>query len=198
MNIDDVKTPYELLEYMDKNFNYGYLGIDRVHVYTEDDFDLEWYDKYVLSNYNDILKNNIGNCYDMTEFERTWLERHGYEVKTFYEMVKLPYENEYETHSYLAYKDNDKYYYFEYSDFNNRGIYEYDSIDSIIKDNYKRYLNNLKNSDIKDDEIDCIEIHEFDKPKEHIGAEEYIDYCLNSKLIDKNVYMDLNNLNKVL
>jgi hypothetical protein len=182
-DINKVKTPKELLEFMDKNFDYGYLGIDRVHHYDEPDFDELWYDNYVLSNYNDVLRTKTGNCYDMTEFERTWFTNHGYEVRTFYEIVALDYENEYETHAYLVYKDNDKYYYFEYSDFNNRGIYEYDDLGSIIKDNYSKYIDNLKKSNIKPNELDCIKIYEFDKPKEHIDAYLYIKHVTNSHLI---------------
>ena len=37
----------------------------------------------------------------------------GYEVNTFYEMVVLDYNNNYPTHSFLTYKDNNKYYHKE-------------------------------------------------------------------------------------
>lgn len=181
MKLEDVESPQELLDYMDSHFEYGYLGIDKLHRLDDPDFDSEWYDKYVLSNYNDVVKNNLGNCYDMTEFERTWFEDHDYEVTTIYEIVALDYENDYETHSYLIYKDGGKYYYFEFSDFDHRGIHKYDDMASIIKDNYSRYLNNLMKKGITEEEIDNIRIFSFEKPKEHIDAHDYIKHVTNGK-----------------
>lgn len=47
----------------------------------------------------------VGNCYDVAELLRSCLES-TYKVETF---ITLPYRNNYPTHSYLVYIDNNSY-----------------------------------------------------------------------------------------
>ena len=100
-------------------------------------------------------------------------------------MVKLDYDNEYPSHAFLIYKDNDCWYWFENADFNNRGIHKFDSLDELLEYQYNKYLEYLKEFNITNDEIKKIIITEFDKPKEHISAEEYLNHVINSKPVYK-------------
>lgn len=54
----------------------------------------------------------------------------------------------------------------------------------------KKYIEFLKKFNITNDELKKIIITEFDKPKKHISAKEYLDHVINSKLIlfNKNIY----------
>ena len=184
--MNEIKTPEELLNFMSNNINYGYLGKNgRVYHYDDPDFNDDWEDEYILENKNDILNNLHGNCFDQVEFERDWFLSKEYEIKTLYEMVKLDYDNIYPTHSFLVYKDNDCWYWFENSDFNNRGIHKFNSFDELLKYQYNKYIEFLKTFNITDEEIEKIIITEFDKPKEHISAEEYLNHVINSKQINK-------------
>ena len=182
--MNTIRTPEELLNFMSYNINYGYLGKNgRVYHYDDSDFNDDWFDEYVLENSNDLSKNLYGNCWDQVEFERDWFLKNGYEVKTIYEMVNLDYDNDYPSHSFLIYKDNDEWCWFENADFNNRGIHRYNSYDELLSDQYKKYLEFLKTFNIKDDEIEKIIVTDFDKPKEHISASEYLNHVIDSKLI---------------
>lgn len=182
--MDSIKTPEELLEFMSNNINYGYLGKNgRVYHYDDSDFDLDWHEQYILENSNDLINNLYGNCWDQVEFERDWFLKNGYEIKTIYEMVKLDYDNNYPSHSFLIYKDNDYWCWFENSDFNNRGIHKFNTLDELLKYQYDMYVGFLKTFNITDDEIDKIIITEFDRPNEHINAEEYLDHVINSQQI---------------
>ena len=63
-----IKTPEELLEFMDNNINYGYLGKNnKVYYFGDVDFDKDWYHEYILESKDDILRTGIGNCFDQTE-----------------------------------------------------------------------------------------------------------------------------------
>ena len=182
----EIKSPKELLDFMNKNIDYGYLSKSgKVYHSGDKDFDLNWYNEYILETKEDILNNSCGTCFDQVEFEREWFLKHNYEIKTFYQMVVLDYENSYPTHSFLAFKDNNKWYWFENSFKENRGIYEFNSIDELIEFEYNKYLELLKKYNISDEEINKIIITEFDKPKERISAKEYIDHALNSKKIER-------------
>ena len=182
--MNTIRTPEELLNFMSYNINYGYLGKNgRVYHYDDPDFNDDWFDEYILENSDDLAKNLYGNCWDQVEFERDWFLKNGYEVKTIYEMVNLDYDNDYPSHSFLIYKDNDEWCWFENADFNNRGIHRYNSYDELLSDQYKKYLEFLKTFNIKDDEIEKIIVTDFDKPKEHISASEYLNHVIDSKLI---------------
>ena len=176
MEYKDINTPQDLLSFMDKSINYGYLGKDnKIHNHYDKDFNDVWYDEYILENTSDLLKTRVGNCYDQVEFERDWFINHGYTIKTYYEIVALEYENDYPTHSFLVYFD-DKWNWFENSDFNNRGIHTFNTLDELLEFQKKKYLELLETFNIKEEEKENIIIKEFKKPKEHIKAKEYIEF----------------------
>ena len=185
--MNNIKTPEALLDFMSKNINYGYLGKNgRVYHYDNIDFNEEWEQLYILESPSDVLKNLYGNCWDQVEFEREWFLKEGYQIKTIYEMVKLDYDNDYPTHTFLIYKDNEYWCWFENADFNNRGIRKFITIDELLNYQYKKYLDFLKTFNITSEEIEKIIMTEFDKPKEHINVKEYLEHVINSKEIKFN------------
>ena len=185
--MNNIKTPEALLDFMSKNINYGYLGKNgRVYHYDDIDFNEEWEQLYILESPSDVLKNLYGNCWDQVEFEREWFLKEGYQIKTIYEMVKLDYDNDYPTHTFLIYKDNEYWCWFENADFNNRGIRKFITIDEVLNYQYKKYLDFLKTFNITSEEIEKIIMTEFDKPKEHINVKEYLEHVINSKEIKFN------------
>ena len=182
--MDDIKNPEELLNFMSNKINYGYLGKNgKIYHYDDDNFNLDWYEQYILENKDDILENLYGNCWDQVELERGWFLKKGYEIKTFFEMVKLDYENEYPTHSFLVYKDNDYWYWFENSDFNEKGIHKFNTLEELLKYQYKKYVEFLITLNITNEEIGKIIVTDFEKPKEHISAKEYLNHVIGSKKI---------------
>ncbi len=191
MKYQDINDPQELLDYMKNNFSYGYLDKSgMIHNYDDYDFNDDWYDLYRLENTEDVNISKVGNCFDMTEFEREWFVNHGYEVFTFFEMVNLEYENDFPTHSFLIYRDNNKYYHFEFSDYDNFGIHEYDTLEDALNTQFKTYLDLLDKYGIKEEEKDSIHLYEFDKPKERISAKEYLEHT-TMKCVDN--YLNLVN-----
>lgn len=181
MKYEEIKTPEELLEWM-KNITYGYQGKTKLHTYDEKDFNEVWFEEYILEEPLELIKTKIGNCWDQTELERYWFETHNYKVKTIYEMVNLPYENPYPTHSFLIYQDKDNNWnWFENSDFNNRGIHTKKTEKELIEYQLNKYKNYLKEFNITDEEMKNIIIKKFTKPNIHSTAEEYINHVLNSK-----------------
>ena len=178
-------NPQELLDFMSSNINYGYLGKNgKVYRFGDKDFDKDWENQYILQNEQELLENLCGNCFDQVEFERKWFLENNYEFKTIFEMVLLNYKNVYPTHSFLIFKDKNKWCWFENADYDNRGIHKFDRVDELLKYQYSKYLELLKKYSIKDEEIDKIVITEFDIPKEHSSSKEYLEHVLNSKRID--------------
>ena len=174
------KLPSEFLDYMNKNIEYGYLGKnDKLYKYGDINFDVDWYDNYVLQSPNQLLTNKCGNCFDQVELERFWFLKNKYEVKTFFEMVNLNYENNYPTHTFLIYKENKKWNLFENADSDNKGIYTFDNVEELLDFQLNNYIKTLKKYNIKDEEIKKIVLKEFDNIKYNISAKEYIETLLS-------------------
>ncbi len=179
MILNDIKTPDELYKYMDENIEYGYLGKDG-NIYKADnpEFDDKWFDYYLLESPEEVIKNKIGICWDQVELERKWFEKNKFEYKTYFEIVDVNYENNYSTHTFLIYKDNNKWHYFENADYDNRGIYSFDSIEELLDFQKEKYIIHLKEENIKDEEIDRIKRVLYQKPTSHISAREFIEFVL--------------------
>ena len=183
--MEKINTPNELLEFMSARINYGYLGKNgRVYHYDDKDFNSDWYEQYILETDEELLNNLYGNCWDQVEFERSWFLKNKYEIKTIFEMVVLDYDNNYPTHSFLAYKDkNNCWCWFENSDFNNRGIHRFNTYNELLKYQYKKYVSYLRTFNITEKELENIILTEFSKPKEHSSASEYLNHVIDSKKI---------------
>lgn len=128
-----------------------------------------------------LMKVKYGHCWDQVELERYWFSNNGYKFKTFYIWFELPYDNSYSTHTYLVFENNQKYYYFEHSDYNNRGIYEFDSYEDAINYQKEKHIEANKERNSIDDEIlKHLHIYEYDKPKYGCTMSEFIDYILEN------------------
>ena len=156
---------------------YGYLDKDNIIHKGNDD---EWFSKYKLQSKEEILTNMIGNCYDVTELLRSYLENN-YKVETFFMMITLPYKNNYPTHSYLVYIDNNTYNLVENKFGLNEGIHTFKTRKEVIEYQASSYLKLLRDIyDLKEDEEKYFVIASFDKPKSGISASSYIDNALSS------------------
>ena len=135
----------------------------------------------MLENEKDILETNVGTCFDMTELERVFLERNGYKVYTYFEMICLDYDNPYPMHSFLVYEDDGKFCHFEFSDFKNRGIHKYNNMIELLDDQTKKYMKMQEDYDIKEEEKEKLVLKKKRKIKNHASEEEYLNHVLNGR-----------------
>ena len=63
-----------------------------------------------------------------------WFIEHGYEIKTFFIWFDIDVENDLPSHTFLLYKNGDKWNWFENAFELRRGIREYTSIEDAIED----------------------------------------------------------------
>ena len=125
MEFERIKTPKEFLEYMNNNITYGFIGKNgkKYQNFSSE----EWFEEGIVQNGEEVLKSKIGTCYDQVELERLWFGNHHFEVKTIFIWFEVDYENDYPTHTFLVYKNNHKWYWFEHAFEPYRGIHEFDS-----------------------------------------------------------------------
>lgn len=200
---ENVRSPEELLEFMEEYIKYGFVGIDnKLYDNWESDvsgeFQIACQTKYGLCDAEKILKYGYGVCWDQVELERDWFFKNGYEFKTIYIWFLFENENNYLTHTYLVYKEKDsnKYCYFEHSDSNNIGIHKFNTYKEAIEYQKNRHIefNASVGNLINDDVLKHLVIYEFDCPEFGCSMNKYIDNILESKIIYKdNRYIDLCN-----
>ena len=146
MKYEEVKTPEELLLYMDKNINFGFVDEDGI-IYDSTDnkkLQLGYLNKWRLSSPKRLIEVKYGNCYDQVELERDWFCKHGYDCRTFYICFVGPYDGCYSNHAFLVFENSGKYYSFEHSAFNDKGINEFSTFERAVEFQKLSYIKRNK------------------------------------------------------
>lgn len=179
---EEITTPEELLNYMD-NIQYGFTDEEGKNYQAEnrEDFNKNVFEKWHLSSPERLRNVGHGHCFDQVELERDWFTKHGYQIKTYYMMFVLPYENPFSTHTFLIYEKEGKQYYFEHADASNRGIYEFNSLEEAFAFARQHHIEqNQRKRKMTEEEIESLKIYEYAKPKEKSTIREFIDTILDT------------------
>ncbi len=166
-------TEFEILDFM-KNIKYGWVDKENNKYYEIND---SISNLYVLQSPDEVLKNKIGICWDQVELERYYFR--GYDFKTYFIVY---YDNKkYPSHTFMIFKKNDKYYWFESSMKNCRGIHEYNSEKEMLFAGRDKFIKIFLN-DVYDPMNLCL--YEYSKPKYHISPYEFYKHCEKGRQID--------------
>lgn len=175
MKYEDINTPEELLKYMD-NITYGFIS-NEGKIYTEpdsDEYKKNWYIKGIVQDGEGVINSHIGTCYDQVELERKWFDEHFYSYKTYFIWYEHDTDKSLPTHTFLVYKKDNKYYWFEHSFKSNKGIHEFYNLNDLFNTVYEeqnKYMGDNKYNN-------CIRRIEYTKPNKNISIEEYLDHIL--------------------
>ena len=175
LNIWQFYNEFEIMNLM-KNIEYGWIDKNKTkHTIIDETYS----DNYILQSPKEVIKNQIGVCWDQVELERYYFKGNDYNIKTYfivhYDNNKCP------THTFLTFEKNNKYYWFEHAWEKFRGIHEYNTQKELlidIKDKFIKY--ELNNNYIKENII----LREYKKPKYHITVQEFYKHCENGTYID--------------
>lgn len=182
MKYENVNSPNELMSFMN-SIEYGFVDSagNKYGSWNEDEFEKNVQTKWHLSSPERLIEVGYGHCFDQVELERDWFSKHNYNYKTFYIMFLFDHPNDYSTHTFLVYEDNNKWYLFEHSDFYDRGIHEFNSLkDALI---YKMNLHieyNKKYNQVGEEEINHLRVFEYDKPISNLSFNDFIDFILDN------------------
>jgi len=180
-DFDKLKTPSDLLKYMD-NIKYGFVSKNgRKYFDQNEEWGRDWYGKCIVQSAEGLLKTNRGTCWDQVELERKWFQEHDYQFKTIFSWFETSEPNNYPTHTFLAFKENYKWYWFEHSFGIHKGIHKYKSLDELIKNVKSKQLESAINSGIataKDKKL--LKSYEYKKPKANLGVKDYLNHVLKA------------------
>ena len=154
MELNDIKTPNDVYQFMCDNIEYGWIDINgNKHLKTMKEFRK----LYRTMSIDEILKYKIGTCIDQVALMHYLLNRINVENKMYCCRIYEPddfgnLEEEEHMHCFVLYCENGKVYHIEHPNFDNKGIFEYDSekeaIDTIV--NYYIKLRGGKDSPTKE------------------------------------------------
>ena len=173
-----IKTCDDLLSYLSKNLNYGFVANKIIHKDTDNDFSQKMNKLYQIRLGEDLIKTGYGVCWDFCELERLFFEEKNIPHRCFFIKSNLK-NNLGPTHSFLIYKEKKNYYWFEFSWQKYKGIHQYLSIKEAINDILKKFIQYYNNLEIQN-----IDIYLIPKITKRLHSSEYIKLCLSSKKIN--------------
>ena len=148
--------------------------------YNPKKWDEEFYDFYYLLTPEELLLKKCGVCWDQVELERYLFDKENINNRTYfictYDGENLP------SHTFLTFQHNNKYFWFEHSWNDYKGIHEYNSLKELLLDVKEKFINN-NSSDINNE---YTFVYEYEKPKKHIGCQEFYNFIETQKLIKLN------------
>ena len=142
-------------------------------------WDNEFYSFYYLLTPEELLEKKCGVCWDQVELERKLFLDNNISIKTFF--IYLDNGKDLPSHTFLIFKQNNKYYWFEYAWSTYKGIHEYENEEELLNDVILKFKCDHKeiNKNTK------LYLYEYEKPNSHISCEEFYNYIKTQKLIIK-------------
>ena len=127
------------------DIKYGYLDINgNIHYVIDKDFE----SLYTLQSPGETLNNKVGVCWDQVELERYLFDKENIKFNTYF--IVYYSDNICPTHTFLIYKIDNDYYWFEHSWEKYRGIRKYSSENSALNDIKEKFINDELNNNYDD------------------------------------------------
>lgn len=136
----EIKTPQDILEYMD-NIRYGYLDVDgEEHVNSLKDFRR----LYRTMSLEDTLKHKLGTCIEQVYLMHSLLDEIGLPNKMFctriYETGHIDLDKDEHMHCFVLYYDKDGVHQIEHPNWERKGLHHFKDEKEAITEINKIYV----------------------------------------------------------
>lgn len=172
-----------ILKIMDEldNIEYGFKDSNGVNLINSESWDKEFYKFYFLLSPEELLLSKCGVCWDQVELERKLFNDANIDCDTYF--IYIDDNENLPSHTFLTFQLNNKYYWFEHSWYDMKGIHEYNNIKALLNDVKIKFIDSRKN------EIDLnlnfnTYIYKYNKPKYHISCDEFYNYIKTQEIIN--------------
>jgi len=180
IDFDKLKTPPDLLDFMDDNIKYGFVNKNGKKYFEQnEEWSRDWYNECIVQSGEGLLQTNCGTCWDQVELARKWFSEHGYKFKTIFMWFGIQEPSDYPTHTFLAFNKDNKWYWFEHSFEAYKGIFEFSSLAILIDDVKSKLFKFAIDSGVatgKDESL--IKSYEYKKPERNLGVNDYLNHIL--------------------
>lgn len=142
MNIENIKTPEDILEFMKSNIKYGWIDINNEkHIGNMKNFRR----LYRTSSIEEVLEHKIGTCIEQVYLMKYLLDKLNIPNKMF--CTRIYEKNDFNDldaeehmHCFVLHFSNDKVYQIEHPNWERVGIYEFDSEEEAINKINEYYI----------------------------------------------------------
>lgn len=179
--LEKTNSEDKLLDFMSNNIHYGFLGKNN-KIYKDPnskEWQDDWYKECIVQSGESLILTSYGTCWDQVELERLWFEKNGITHRTIFMWFETGTPSNLPTHTFLIYKKNKKWYWFENAFEANRGIFEFNNeIEAInyVKQKQLEYAIDYYSAKIED--LKILKTYEYSKPSSNLGVEEFFSHVI--------------------
>lgn len=172
-----------ILEIMDelRNIEYGFKDKNGANLINSESWDKNFYNFYYLLSPEELLHSKCGVCWDQVELERKLFNDANINCDTYF--IYIDDNENLPSHTFLIFQLNDKYYWFEHSWYDMKGIHEYNNIKALLNDVKNKFIDSRKNEINSNLNYETF-IYKYNKPKYHISCDEFYSYIKTQERIN--------------
>ena len=172
-----------ILEIMDelRNIEYGFKDKNGANLINSESWDKDFYNFYYLLSPEELLHSKCGVCWDQVELERKLFNDANINCDTYF--IYIDDNKNLPSHTFLIFQLNDKYYWFEHSWYDMKGIHEYNNIKALLNDVKNKFIDSRKNEINSNLNYETF-IYKYNKPKYHISCDEFYSYIKTQERIN--------------
>ena len=163
------------------NIEYGFKDKNGNNLINSEIWDKEFHNFYYLLSPEELLDSKCGVCWDQVELERKLFNNANIECDTYF--IYIDDNENLPSHTFLTFQLNNKYYWFEHSWYDMKGIHEYNNLEKLLNDVKIKFLDSRKNEINPDLNYDIF-MYKYNQPKYHINCDEFYDYIKTQKKIN--------------
>ena len=114
-----------------------------LNLINSESWDKNFYNFYYLLSPEELLHSKCGVCWDQVELERKLFNDANINCDTYF--IYIDDNENLPSHTFLIFQLNDKYYWFEHSWYDMKGIHEYNNIKALLNDVKNKFIDSRKN-----------------------------------------------------
>ncbi|MDD3341000.1 MAG: hypothetical protein PHN72_02205 [Bacilli bacterium] len=161
----------QIMEFMN-NIEYGWVDKNNNKHSIVDEF---YSDNYILQGPEETMNSKTGVCWDQVELERYYFENIGVNVNTYF--LCHYDDNMCPTHTFLVYKKDSDFYWFEHSWNKYKGIHKYNSLKRLLADVKNKFIKTELNNNYNKNNL---MFYEYSKPKYGMSVIDFYKHCEKS------------------
>ena len=153
--------------------SYGYGWYDKegkLHVGLKDGLFLK---NYRMQEIDEVKRHKNSICWDLCEVERDYFKNRDFPYMVVFGVNRKMKNNP--CHTFLVFKNNGKYYWFEASWKLMKGVREYNSLEELFDDFKNNFSDFIKGKEYNKDDI---EFFKYKKPRNRIGCNGFYIHCM--------------------